>query len=90
MDSKISLRKTFIQARHAVKSAYREQAMLAATKHFLTLPFLKENTSIACYIATETEFDTKAIIEAIWKCKCRCYLPVMNQDKKCLYIIIKT
>lgn len=89
METKTALRKKFNQIRSAIKPAYREEARLAAAKHFLQLEFLKEKMSIACYLPTKYEFDTKAIIEAIWHIKAHCYLPVLMEDKKLQFALYR-
>lgn len=47
----------------------------------MTLPVFKASQCIACYLPIADEFDTTAIIEAIWQAKKNCYLPVLCDEK---------
>jgi 5-formyltetrahydrofolate cyclo-ligase len=42
----------------------------------------KESQHIACYFATESEFDTTPIINAIWRAGKNCYLPCLANDAR--------
>ena len=41
----------------------------------------KISLHVACYLPTQDEFDTAAIIEAIWHANKQCYLPVLCDEK---------
>jgi 5-formyltetrahydrofolate cyclo-ligase len=89
METKIALRKKYSKLRSEIKPSYRSEAALLATKHFLEMPFIKENLTIACYLPTQYEFDSTAIIDALWKIKCHCYLPILTEEKKLKFVLYR-
>jgi 5-formyltetrahydrofolate cyclo-ligase len=45
-------------------------------------PQFQKSQHIACYVACQDEFDTRPIIELIWRAKKHCYLPVLATAQK--------
>lgn len=60
----------------------RQAAAIAAAKYLSELPIFKSSQHIACYSATDDEFDTMPIIETIWQANKICYLPVLCHEKE--------
>jgi 5-formyltetrahydrofolate cyclo-ligase len=79
--SKIELRKHYRDLRSHVAPMARHAAALAAADLLVHLPLFKASRHIACYLSLKNEFDTMPLIEAIWKAKKHCYLPVLTQHK---------
>ena len=88
IDSKFILRQKFRDIRAQIPVLYRQEAALHAAALFDTLPALKHSLHIACYLAFKDEFNSSPVIEAIWKAKKHCYLPVLTEDDgKSLYFV---
>lgn len=46
-----------------------------------------QSREIACYLATNSEFDSSAIIQTIWHAKKKCYLPILLANEKHLEFV---
>lgn len=77
--SKYQLRQQFRTLRDLIPSSYRQEAALLAVKQFVHHPWFIQSEHIACYLPLKSEFDSLPIIEAIWRAKKRCYLPILSQ-----------
>lgn len=67
----------------------RQIAAKKASELFIHSDLFKNNQNIACYIANDYEIDTTPIINAIWKAKKNCYLPIVHPNKKSLLLFQK-
>ncbi len=85
--SKIQLRKTIRAHRAKIDSTQRQTTALAATELFVHSALFDSANQIACYIATEQEFDTTPLIQAIWRAKKHCYLPVISSQQDSLHFV---
>lgn len=79
--TKPQLRKTLITLRNSISSAQRDSAALSALSMFLNHPLFINHQNIACYFATNNEFNCTPFIEAIWAAKKNCFLPVLSKTK---------
>ncbi len=77
---KVKLRKQYRAIRSRVAAAVRHEASLAAANLFVNQPLFKQSKRIACYLSLKDEFDSAAVIEAIWKAKKICYIPILAND----------
>lgn len=66
-------------------AAVRSDAARAAANAFAAQPCFKESTHIACYLANQEELDTQPLIEAVWRAKKICYLPVLQEGKSLFF-----
>lgn len=82
MESKVKLRQRFQEIRRSISNDYRAKAASMAAELFADSVFLHKNQHFGCYLATEEEFDTSLIIEAIWKAKKTCYVPILEKEQE--------
>jgi len=86
MSSKSDIRKACREARKAVSSDARQQAGQSAAKILNEHPLFIRSQHIACYLATKTEFETQAVIEAVWKSGKVCYIPAVKKNKRLEFV----
>lgn len=86
-ESKFSLRKHFSTLRSQIPDSYRQAAADSAAKLFSTQAIFSSHEHIACYLPFKDEFNSTPVIEAIWRAKKYCYLPVLQQDEKTLMFV---
>ncbi len=84
--SKSALRQHFRQLRSQIPADYRAHAALAAAKILTEQTVFQSSTMIACYLPVKDEFDTLPMIEAIWRAKKHCYLPVLTEEKSLQFV----
>lgn len=78
MISKTHLRAQFKRLRAALSPLERELAAKQALAIFTQSELFALNTNVASYLASPHEFDTEPLIDAIWKAKKRCFVPVLT------------
>lgn len=76
-DKKV-LRQTFRAKRQALSSQQQHDASKKFANHFLKGDLFSRYNTFACYFAFDGELDLAPVIEAIWKKKKKCYMPVIN------------
>lgn len=77
LQNKKEIRKHFRKQRQQISSLERNQASLKAADIFIQSSIFRDNQSFACYIPNDHEFDSQAIIGAIWRAGKDCYLPLL-------------
>jgi 5-formyltetrahydrofolate cyclo-ligase len=80
MSDKKVLRQTFRAKRQELSSQQQHDASEKFAKHFLKSDLFSRCNTFACYLAFDGELDLTPVIEAIWKKKKHCYLPVIDND----------
>lgn len=80
--TKSDIRKKFREICGKVPAVYRMEAAQVAARQLANLPFFQKSERIACYLSTKSEFDTSPIIEAIWRAKKHCYVPVLSEENE--------
>jgi 5-formyltetrahydrofolate cyclo-ligase len=68
--------------RGTVTPEQRSAAGEAARQLFITNPLFDTSESIACYFSQDDEFDCTPLIQEIWRCGKKCYLPVLSSERK--------
>jgi 5-formyltetrahydrofolate cyclo-ligase len=67
-EQKAVLRRTMRTARNALSETARDQASSAICRRLLSLPALKESSSVAVYLATRHEANVDAIASTLIRC----------------------
>jgi 5-formyltetrahydrofolate cyclo-ligase len=79
--NKLEIRKKYRQLRSEIQTHERNQAADAAARLLVSHPLFQGSRHIGCYYGHKDEFETKPLIEAIWKSDKVCYLPVLTDIK---------
>lgn len=82
ISEKSKLRQLLLMKRREITKKDRASASQLAANLFVTSSFFEKAISIGCYIAREDEFETKPIIDAIWRANKKCYLPVLPKSSQ--------
>ena len=80
--TKFALRKKYQATRSQIPTPLRQEAGVQAAQLLANLPLFKQSQKIACYLPFKDEFDSSPVIEAIWKAKKHCYLPVLSEKEE--------
>ena len=76
---KAKMRKQYRDLRSRVVPAARHEAAVAAASLLIRHPLFKTSKHIAVYLSLKDEFDSATVIEAVWKAKKICYIPVLAE-----------
>ncbi len=76
---KRDMRRSFSVLRQAQTPREREQKSFAILKRLLAMPGITRSGSICCYLATEEEVHTRALIEAFVEAHKQVAVPVMDE-----------
>jgi 5-formyltetrahydrofolate cyclo-ligase len=79
------LRRHFLAKTSAITPLYRHQAGQAAALLLTQHPCFQQSQHIACYLSMQHEFDSSPVIEAIWKAKKNCYVPMIAPEKTLVF-----
>lgn len=79
-ESKNILRKQFSEIRRQISLPLRKQAAHAAADILTRHELFHRSQHIACYFGFGDEFDTVPIMDAVWRAKKHCYLPVLTDE----------
>lgn len=82
INARQQLRQTMRAVRDRIDSATRDKAAHHAAELLIHSKLFHQNQHIACYLAVNSEMETKYIIEAIWRTHKKCYLPILSMKEK--------
>lgn len=66
--------------RSLIPVSYRQEAALKAAALFSQLSLFKQSKHIACYLATQDEFDGSFLLESIWEAQKNAYIPIIKKE----------
>lgn len=80
MHDKKDLRQIFRAKRQKLSPQQQHDASESFANYFLKSDIFSRCDTFSCYLAFDGELDLMPVVEAIWKRKKKCYLPVINND----------
>jgi 5-formyltetrahydrofolate cyclo-ligase len=86
---KAELRQVLLAKRRQITLAERQRAAIKAAALFVASDCFHASQHIACYYASENEFDCAFIINEIWAANKKCYLPQVTSklEKKLDFVL---
>ena len=78
-------RRSALRARREMSAARRAELSALICERVIRSKIFFASKLIACYLPTEDEVDTRAIIEAGWRAKKRIFVPVLRNHGKMLF-----
>ena len=76
-ESQSRLRKSAIAARRSLSDAERASASATICERVIRSPWFSACDTIACYLSSDDEVDSSAIIDRAWRAKKRIFAPVV-------------